>query len=1291
METRAGASMLPVLLCLLLLLQESSMFQVRVTDDNLMLISLEKSDVTPSSSMYVVKITGESKNYFFQFEEFNSSLPNPLVFNASYHGLYYIITLMVINANLASRPSRSMTVLTKPLPVSRVLIHDYKPSPETGVVFEVYYPEKFNVFTRVNISYWEGSNFRTMLYKDFFRGKTVFNHWLPGICYRDVTFQLVSEASFNKSTLVQSSGIGHTPQQHRTAPYPPRNISILIVVVKPSRMEMPPGGVSPSGIAEEPPGGVSPSGIAEDSPGGVSPSGIAENSPGGVSPSGIAEEPPGGVSPSGIAEEPPGGLSPSGIAEEPPGGVSPFGIAENSPGGVSPGSDPVSEAVEMLEDQYESSAVISSYNWSDYKASDHVTPSQPYWWVNVTTDSEGFVNEIPPDYDNQTLLTSESFHDQPVSPTFRLLLNWFPPKPPTAYDGFNIYIQKDDNTTEVSTVDENTHEFVTDLKEPGKYKLTIRSFSSSGSCPIRESHASRAMSFYISPEGQWFEELTARPVNVTVNTINSTAALVLWTSFPTSSNEFLVSVKSQTCKKQKESQRVEKRYCEEVNITSNLISDLVPGAQYRVVVYLQKAPLLGPPSDPVLYSLEPPGVRDLVLYPLGPSSVVLSWTRPYLSSFRKYVVEMFYFNPITMISEWTPYYEIAATVSLTSTVRLSNLLPAWYYNFRVTMVTWGDPELSCCDTSTLSFITAPVAPHIVHMEYVRPLLYVTWRYGEDALDLSHSRMLHWQVTAEGRKRIKKSVSRTTMTAVLSLPAGDIYNITVTACTERSSNNSLPQTVRLDPAPPKSLYAVNKTQTSFTLLWVEDGFSDHHEVICWRVDPEQSQYEKDPVTVFSHVVTIGNLHPGTSYNCSICSVSHHTPSVPTYILVSTLVAELNPNVVVISLLAILSILLIGLLLATLIVLRRKHLQMSRECGAGTFINFATLERDGKLPYNWRRSIFAFLTLLPSCLWTDYLLAFYINPWSKNGFKKRKLTNPVQLDDFDSYIMEMAKDSDYKFSLQFEELKMIGLDIPHCAADLPANRCKNRYTNILPYDFSRVKLVTTEEEDAADYINANYIPGYNSLQEYIATQGPLPDTRNDFWRMILQQKSQVIVMLTQCNEKRRIKCDHYWPFTAEPVTYGDVAVEMVSEEEQPDWACRVFRVSHEDDIQHVMHFNFTAWPDHGVPAASAAESVLQFVYMVRQKAAKTKGPITVHCSAGVGRTGTFIALDRLMQHIRDHEFVDVLGLVGELRSYRMSMVQTEEQFIFLHHCVQLMWKKKQQQFRISDVIYENVHKS
>lgn len=457
--------------------------------------------------------------------------------------------------------------------------------------------------------------------------------------------------------------------------------------------------------------------------------------------------------------------------------------------------------------------------------------------------------------------------------------------------------------------------------------------------------------------------------------------------------------------------------------------------------------------------------------------------------------------------------------------------------------------------------------------------------------------------------------------------------------------------------------MNKTQTSVTLLWVEEGVADFFEVLCQKLGSGHDGKLQEPVAVSSHVVTISSLLPATAYNCSVTSFSHDSPSVPTFIAVSTMVTEVNPNVVVISVLAILSILLIGLLLVTLVILRKKHLQMARECGAGTFVNFASLEREGKLPYSW----------------------------SKNGLKKRKLTNPVQLDDFDSYIKDMAKDSDYKFSLQFEELKLIGLDIPHFAADLPLNRCKNRYTNILPYDFSRVRLVSMNEEEGADYINANYIPGYNSPQEYIATQGPLPETRNDFWKMVLQQKSCIIVMLTQCNEKRRVKCDHYWPFTEEPIAYGDITVEMVSEEEQEDWASRHFRINYADEAQDVMHFNYTAWPDHGVPPANAAESILQFVYTVRQQATKSKGPMIIHCSAGVGRTGTFIALDRLLQHIRDHEFVDILGLVSEMRSYRMSMVQTEEQYIFIHQCVQLMWLKKKQQFCISDVIYENVSKS
>ncbi|XP_019345084.1 receptor-type tyrosine-protein phosphatase O isoform X3 [Alligator mississippiensis] len=1163
-----GVQMIRFSLLWLFVLKNAAPFQVTVREDNCIIVSLEASDVVSPSSVYVVKITGESKNYFFQFEDFNSTLPAPVVFNASYHGLYYIVTLMVVNSNMVSKPSRSITVLTKPLPVSSVSIYDYKPSPETGVLFEIHYPEKYNVFTRVNISYWEGKDYRTMLYKDFFKGKTVFNHWLPGICYSNITFQLVSEATFNKSTLVEYSGVKHEPKQHRTVPYPPRNISLRIIPLNKNNWEEHSGNFPEESF-----------------------------------------------------------LAPQDT----------IGKEKLIHFSMDPPEIPTTNA-----------------SWPDYhdNSTEYETASQPYWWPNEAELSENedeFVNAVPSEYEN-TNAANMSGKFVPESPPFlpvQMVLSWLPPKPPTAFDGFHINVEREENSTEFLTVGEDTHEFVAELKESGKYKLSVTTFSSSGSCEIRGSQSAKTLSFYISPTGEWIEELTEKPRHVTVTVLSSTTALTSWkSSQESSSDNTIISVVSLTCQKQKESQRLEKHYCTVVNSSSNIIDNLVPGAQYQVVVYLRKGPLVGPPSDPVTFAIVPTGIKDLTLYPLGPTAVVLSWNRPNLGVFRKYVVEMFYFNPSTMTSEWTTYYEIAATVSLTASVRITNLLPAWYYNFRVTMVTWGDPELSCCDSSTISFITAPVAPEITSVEYYNHLLYISWTYGDDSTDLSHSRMLHWMVIAEGKKKIKKSVTRNVMTAVLSLPPGDIYNISVTACTERGSNTSTPQLVKLEPAPPKSLFAVNKTQTSVTLLWVEEGVADSFEVFCQQVGSHPEIKIQEPVTVSSHVVTISSLMPATLYNCSVTTFSHDSPSIPAFIAVSTMVTEMNPNVVVISVLAILSIILIGLLLVTLVVLRRKHLQMARECGAGTFVNFASLERDGKLPYNWRRSVFAFLTLLPSCLWTDYLLAFYINPWSKNGLKKRKLTNPVQLDDFDGYIKDMAKDSDYKFSLQFEELKLIGLDIPHFAADLPMNRCKNRYTNILPYDFSRVRLVSMNEEEGLDYINANYIP---------------------------------------------VKCDHYWPFTEEPIAYGDITVEMLSEEEHTDWVYRNFRISYADEVQDVMHFNYTAWPDHGVPTTNAAESILQFVQMVRQQSTKSRGPMIIHCSAGVGRTGTFIALDRLLQHIHDHEFVDILGLVSDMRSHRMSMVQTEEQYIFIHQCVQLMWQKKKQQFCISDVIYENVSKS
>uniref|UniRef100_A0A8C9RI04 protein-tyrosine-phosphatase n=1 Tax=Scleropages formosus TaxID=113540 RepID=A0A8C9RI04_SCLFO len=1129
-------------------------FLVALRDDASIAVSLEASDVRGSGVAYAAKVAGEPRTRFLQFENFSAALPPALVFDASYHGLCYAVTLMVDDGTEWSKAAAPVRILTEPLPVDSVLIHDYKASPETGVVFEMKYAEN-NVFTRVNISYVEGKELRTMLYKDFSKGKTVFKHWLPGVCYSNVTFQLLSEASFNGSTLARRSGITHEPAQHRTGAFCSMSSSVL-----PHHEEVEP--VEEQTEAQE-------------------------------------------------EEE-----------EEP-----------------KSEADPVRPVNSSMERSF-------ANDTEDENAPD------PYWEVATSSPAPGaqeeFVNAVVPDESNESGSAAEPSSFPSSLPTERppvlLELRWLPPRAPSAFDGFNVVNVLTENCTETATVDDNTHEFFLKLREPGTYRVLVRTLSTSGRCEPRESARDTGVTFYLSPGGEWFEQPAERPQAVSVTLLGPSTAAVSWAPGAEGRNGSLVSVLSLTCLKPSLGQRTESTYCGEENSTSDIITNLTPGAQYRVVVYHTNGPLVSPPSDPVIIAIEPTGVRDLAVHPLSPSAVILTWQRPYRVAFRKYILETFFFSPVTQTSKWSTYYEVAATASVTASVRVTDLLPAWHYKFRVTMVTWGEPALRCCDSSTVSFITAPEAPHISSVDFSNGILYVRWTYGDIFTDLSHSRMLHWQVVAEG----KKSVTRTVMKAALALPPGDIYNLTVTACTERSRNTSTPHIVKLEPASPRSLYAVNSTHTSVSLVWVEEGVVDFYQVLCKPL----SLNKEEPQIVHGHMATISGLRPATAYNCSVTSYSYSTPSEPTYVGVSTPAREMNPSVAAISALAVLSVLLVSLIALILLVLRKKHLQMTRECSAGTFVNFASFERDGKLPYN--------------C--------------------------PVQLDDFDAYVKDMSKDSAYKFSLQFEELKSVGLDLSHDAADLPVNRPKNRYTNILPYDFSRVKLVSMHNDEGSDYINANYIPGYKSPREYIATQGPLPETRNDFWTMVLQQKSRIIVMLTQCSERRRVKCDHYWPFTEEPVAYGEVTVEMLSEKEGPEWTVRNFRLGYADETQDVLHFNYTSWPDHGVPTVNAIESILQFVYIIRQQAGKSRGPVVVHCSAGVGRTGTFIALDRLMQHIREHDFIDVLGLVAEMRSHRLCMVQTE--IVRLHtdpSCVQLMCRKKRQQTVSSDVIYENVTKS
>nr|XP_048284373.1 receptor-type tyrosine-protein phosphatase eta isoform X2 [Myodes glareolus] len=293
--------------------------------------------------------------------------------------------------------------------------------------------------------------------------------------------------------------------------------------------------------------------------------------------------------------------------------------------------------------------------------------------------------------------------------------------------------------------------------------------------------------------------------------------------------------------------------------------------------------------------------------------------------------------------------------------------------------------------------------------------------------------------------------------------------------------------------------------------------------------------------------------------------------------------------------------------------------------------------------------------------------------------------IRVENFEAYFKKQQADSNCGFAEEYEDLKLIGVSLPKYTAEVAENRGKNRYNNVLPYDISRVRLsVQTHSTD--DYINANYVPGYHSKKDFIATQGPLPNTLKDFWRMVWEKNIYAIVMLTKCVEQGRTKCEEYWP-SKQAQDYGDITVAMTSEVVLPEWTVRDFVVKNmQTSESHPMRqFHFTSWPDHGVP--DTTDLLINFRYLVRDymKQIPPESPILVHCSAGVGRTGTFIAIDRLIYQIENENTVDVYGIVYDLRMHRPLMVQTEDQYVFLNQCV-LDIIRAQKDSKV-DLIYQN----
>ncbi|XP_071117591.1 receptor-type tyrosine-protein phosphatase epsilon-like isoform X2 [Haliotis cracherodii] len=242
---------------------------------------------------------------------------------------------------------------------------------------------------------------------------------------------------------------------------------------------------------------------------------------------------------------------------------------------------------------------------------------------------------------------------------------------------------------------------------------------------------------------------------------------------------------------------------------------------------------------------------------------------------------------------------------------------------------------------------------------------------------------------------------------------------------------------------------------------------------------------------------------------------------------------------------------------------------------------------------------------------------------------------------------------------------GFMAPYQDSQKPENSGKNKFRGYYPYDHNRVRLTPLADTPGSDYINASLMDSYNQRKTYIASQAPNKKTVGDFWRMIWEHSCSAVVMLTGLTEESRVKCERYWP-TDGAMIIGLFKIEVEVTQSRANFTTRYMKVTSNPtgESRTVVQFHFTSWPDHGVPDTLA---LVNYIWLVRQIVAETDGPLLVHCSAGIGRTGTYIAVDSLIDQARGEGVVDVFGYVSAMRGQRKNMIQTPAQYECVFLCL------------------------
>ncbi|XP_033636369.1 receptor-type tyrosine-protein phosphatase alpha-like [Asterias rubens] len=284
-------------------------------------------------------------------------------------------------------------------------------------------------------------------------------------------------------------------------------------------------------------------------------------------------------------------------------------------------------------------------------------------------------------------------------------------------------------------------------------------------------------------------------------------------------------------------------------------------------------------------------------------------------------------------------------------------------------------------------------------------------------------------------------------------------------------------------------------------------------------------------------------------------------------------------------------------------------------------------------------------------------------------------PIPIEELPEKVQQKSQNEDEIFKNEFKSIPESTGAVTREASQMECNKEKNRYINITAYDQTRVKLKETKGVEGSDYINACYVNGYEKPKKFIAAQGPREDTVIDFWRMIWEQNCSTVIMLTKCLENGREKCAEYWP-EEDAIMYEDIIVTLDDVVTCADYVIRKFTMQKsiegedEDDepvlgeSRILMQFHFLGWPDFGVP--KYPHSLLCFLKRIRHMSGNRTDPgnTVIHCSAGVGRTGTYILIDSMLDMMKKEKKVDIYNVIYELRSQRNLLVQSLVQYILIH---------------------------